>query len=178
MTWTSDLAICALWFGAGAAAAWCFTMLHYQSRLSAATQSANLFAAWWERDSAKMLVAQAQLDLIHQQHVDAGRKAHEPWKALRRETTDKLMDCLANRDNPPSASKPALGIPAGRQRPQRKSGRRQVAPLPGQDTGAGILPDATPRASEGNSSFDPCRRNRAGHSAPAETPEMKGASNG
>ena len=82
MTWTSDLALSALWFGAGAAAAWRFTMLHYQSRLSAAKQSANLFAAWWERDSAKMLIAQAQLDLIHQQHVDAGKKAHEPWKAL------------------------------------------------------------------------------------------------
>jgi len=87
MTWTSDLALSALWFGAGAAAAWRFTMLHYQSRLSAAKQSANLFAAWWERDSAKMLIAQAQLDLIHQQHVDAGKKAHEPWKALPIETT-------------------------------------------------------------------------------------------
>ncbi|MGN6290419.1 MAG: hypothetical protein ACTHNA_14285 [Sphingopyxis terrae] len=92
MTWTSDLALCALSFGAGAAAAWRFTMLHYQSRLSAATQSANLFAAWWERDSAKMLIAQAQLDLIHQQHVDAGKKAHEPWKALRRETTAKIAN--------------------------------------------------------------------------------------
>lgn len=92
MTWTSDLALSALWFGAGAAAAWRFTMLNYQSRLSAARQSANLFAAWWERDSAKMLIAQAQLDLIHQQHVDAGKKAHEPWKALRRETTAKIAN--------------------------------------------------------------------------------------
>jgi hypothetical protein len=92
MTWSSDLAICALWFGAGAAAAWRFTKLHYQSRLNEARRSANLFSAWWERDSAKMLVAQAQLDLIHQQHVDAGKKAHEPFKALRRATTEKIAN--------------------------------------------------------------------------------------
>lgn len=173
MTWTWDLALSALWFGAGAAAAWRFTMLHYQSRLSAATQSANLFSAWWERDSAKMLVAQAQLDLIHQQHVDAGRKAHEPFKALRRATTDKLMDCLANRDNPPSASKPALGIPAGRQRPPSEGETGQEPRSNGQDTGAGILPDATLWASTGNEPGQGCGSNRARHFAPAET-NMKG----
>lgn len=106
----SDLALSALWFSAGAAAAWKLTALHYRSRLSEATTSANLFKEWWIRDSAEMLVAKAQLDLIHQQHVDAGRKAHAPWKALRRETTEKLMQCVVERQlNTLPAVEPATG---------------------------------------------------------------------
>lgn len=169
--------ISGLFFGAGALAACRFTALHYQSRLNEATASAALYKVWWERDSGKMLIAQAQLDLIHQQHVDAGRKAHEPWRALRRETTEKLMQCVADRhETSPLAANPAAGDPAGAQRPQKVGGSGRETPRhAGQDTGAGILPDVTPRASGRNKPVDPCRRNRAGHFAPAEHPQPKGA---
>jgi len=98
MTTTAYLvSISALWCGAGAAAAWKLTALHYRSRLSEATASEARYKALWERDSGKMLIAQAGLDFIHQQHVDAGRKAHAPFRALRAETTEKLMQCVADR---------------------------------------------------------------------------------
>lgn len=177
MTTTSILLACA----ASSATAAGLTYLYFQSRLSAARASANLFAAWWERDSAKMLIAQAQLDLIHQQHVDAGRKAHEPARALRRETTEKLIQCLALRDpgstQPATDPEPVMGFPAALSAGSSKSGRgRQSPQQSGQDTGAGILPDVTPWASDRNEPVDPCRRNRAGYSAPAEFPPiMKGA---
>lgn len=177
MTWTSTLALCAASSGTAVA----LTALHFQSRLNAARASANLFAAWWERDSAKMLIAQAQLDLIHQQHVDAGRKAHEPVRALRRETTEKLIQCLAMREpgstQPATDPEPVLGFPADLSAGRTKSGRGKQSPQQsGQDTGVGILPNVTPRASGRNEPVDPCRRNRAGYSAPAEFPPiMKGA---
>lgn len=175
MAWTYQAALSALWFGVGAAAAWRFTMLHYQSRLSEARASAHLFKEWWLRDSGEMLIAKAQLDLIHQQHVDAGRKAHAPFKALRADTTEKLRQCVAAREFQPDAANPVPGIPADLSAGRRKSGRRQVSPHSGQDTGAGILPDVTQRASDWNSPADTCRRNRAGHSAPAEIPQAEGA---
>lgn len=175
MTWTSTLAWCAA-SSAIVAVPLLIRLNAVKRDLATARQSANLFAAWWERDSGKMLIAQAQLDLIHQQHVDAGRKAHEPFRALRRETTEKLMQCVAKRDaieiSPPAAN-PAAGDPAGAHRPERMGGRGRETPRhSGQDTGAGILPDVTPRASDRNPPVDPCRRNRAGYSAPDDTPTM------
>lgn len=157
------------------------TYLYFQSRLNAARASANLFAAWWERDSAKMLIAQAQLDLIHQQHVDAGRKAHEPARALRRETTEKLIQCLALRDpgstQPATDPEPVMGFPADLSAGRKASARGRVrASQTGQDIGRGHPPHVTPRASDRNEPDDTCDRNRAGYRAPAEFPPiMKGA---
>lgn len=178
MTTTAYLvSLSALWFGAGAAAAWKLTALHYRSRLSEATASEARYKAWWERDSGKMLIAQASLDLIHQQHVDAGRKAHAPFKALRAATTEKLMQCVANRNNPPAAfPEPAPGTPAGLQRPRKTSGTGQASRSTGQDIGRGLPPHVTPRVNAGNEPGESCRRNRAGYSAPADfPPSMKGA---
>lgn len=151
------------------------TALHYRSRLSEAKASEARYKAWWERDSGKMLIAQASLDLIHQQHVDAGRKAHEPWRALRRETTEKLMQCVANRDNPPSTSEPVLGFPADLSAGRKTSATGQVHRSAGQDIGRGLPPHVTQRASAGNEPGQSCRRNHAGYCAPAEfPPSMKG----
>jgi hypothetical protein len=169
----SDLALSALWFGAGAAAAWKLTALHYRSRLSEATASEARYRAWWIRDSGEMLIAKAQLDLIHEQHVAAGRKAHEPWKALRRETTEKLMKCVAERQLntlPAADPEPASGIPADHSAGRIAGGRGRETPRhTGQDNGRGHPLHVTPRASTGNEPGRSCRRNRAGHFASAET---------
>ena len=168
-----ELALCS---GAAALAAWRFTADHYQSRLSEATRSANLFKDWWERDSGKMLIAQAQLDLIHQQHVDAGRKAHAPFKALRAKTTEKLMQCVAQRDDnetSPPAANPAEGDPAGAQRPEKmsRSGEASRNRLTGRGRGTPPTHAVAPQRQIGRQS---CPTNRAVQSAPAEHPQPKG----
>lgn len=179
MTTAYLVSLSALWCAAGAAAAWKLTALHFRSRLSEATTSEARYRALWERDSGKMLIAQASLDLIHQQHVDAGRKAHETWFAARDRRTELLREANAARQLntlPAAFPEPATGFPADLSAGRKESRRRQVAPHSGQDTGAGILPDVTPRASDRNAPVDTCSRNRAGHPAPAENPpSMKGA---
>lgn len=168
----------ALWCGAGAAVAWRFTALHFRSRLSEVTQQLATYKAWWERDSGKMLIAQAQLDLIHQQHVDAGRKAHAPFKALRAETTEKLMQCVALRDANevlPVAANPAPGIPAGAQRPEQQG--RSGKASPNRPTGRGRgSPPTQAVAPKRKTVRRSCPTNRAVESAPAEiTLNRKGA---
>lgn len=173
MTWTSTLALCAASFGAGIV-----TMgIISSSRLSAAIAETALYKAWWERDSARAIVAEAQVDLTRQQRIDAGKAAHAPLKALQAERTDDLRRCIAQRqlNTLPAVAEPATGIPAGAQRPPKKSGTEQVGRSTGQDTGRELPPHVTPRASDRNPPVDTCRRNRAGHFAPAETPKMKGA---
>lgn len=157
-----------LFFGAGALAACRFTALHYQSRLSEATASAARFKAWWERDSGKMLIAQAQLDLIHQQHVDAGRKAHAPFKALRAETTEKLMQCVANRETSPLDvdQSRSTNSPARQDQPP-------AAPLSSCRGSAARSKDRIGGASarSGRQDVGPSQ-NRRGQSLSAETPTM------
>ncbi|WP_260581154.1 hypothetical protein [Sphingopyxis sp. PET50] len=177
MTWTSTLALCA----SSSLAAAGLTALYFRSRLSEARASANLFRMWWERDSAKMLIAQAQLDLIHQQHVDAGRKAHEPWRALRRETTEKLMQCVAKRDANDvlsDAANPAPGIPAGVSAAPQAGGSGGIPSMP-TGRGRGQLPPTQAVAPQRQFGRRSCPTNRAVESASAEIPmTMKGASHG
>lgn len=186
MTTASTLALCA----ASSATAAALTALYFRSRLSAARASANLFKDWWLRDSGKMLVAQAELDLIAEQRRSAGRQSHKVEKALfvdtalwlaaqpaqplrpRAEIEAEVAARRAARNNEilPAAANPASGNPAGAQRPEQEGGTGHR--YAGQDTGAGILPDVTPRVASRESPGRSCRRNRAGYSAPADTPKM------
>lgn len=189
MTWTSTLALCA--------ASSAIVAVPLLIRLSAVNAQRDLYRTWWERDSGKMIVAQAEIDLIREQRREAGRQSHKVERALFRETADKIASLPAQPLRPrheieaevaairaarkaikPTAANPALGFPADLSAGRKMSGRRQASPHSGQDTGAGILPDVTQRASDRTPPVDTCRRNRAGHSAPAETPEAKGASYG
>lgn len=86
MTWTSTLALCA----SSSLAAAGLTALYFRSRLSAANLSLANYKAWWERDSGKMLVAQAELDLIAEQRRSAGRQSHKAERARFLETADRL----------------------------------------------------------------------------------------
>lgn len=133
------------------------------------------YRQWWERDSAAAITAKAELDLIHEQRRAAGRLSHKAERALFDKTTDMLRQCVERRDTQPVDPEPA-GFPADRSAGPIRSGRGGLlsSRAAGQDTGAGFLPDVTPRASAGNEPGRSCRRNRAGHSAPAETPKMKG----
>lgn len=102
MTWTSTLALSL----ASSLAASGATALYFRSRLSAAKASANLFRMWWEQDSGEMIVAKAELDLIRQQRIDAGRQSHKAEKTKCAETTRALAlsigrPDLAERTNDP-----------------------------------------------------------------------------
>lgn len=197
MTWTSTLALCAA-SSAIVAVPLLFRLNAVKRDLATARQSANLFAAWWERDSGKMLVAQAELDLIREQRREAGRQSHKAERALFRETAERIAGLPAQPLRPrheieaevaairaarksvqPAASMTAPGFPAGRQRPEREGERGRETPRhTGQDTGAGTSPDVKQRARAGNAPGRSCRRNRAGNFAPAETPKQKGLANG
>lgn len=132
------------------------------------------YRQWWERDSAAAITAKAELDLIREQRRAAGRLSHKAERALITEKTDMLRQCVERRDTQPVDPEPA-GFPADRSAGPSRSGRGGHPPrAAGQDTGAGFLPDVTPRASAGNEPGRSCRRNRAGHSAPAENLTMKG----
>lgn len=176
MTWTSTLAWCAA-SSAIVAVPLLFRLSAVKRDLATARQSANLFAAWWERDSGKMLVAQAELDLIREQRRAAGRQSHKAERALIAEKTEELRRCIAARSIQPAASMTAPGFPADHSAGRTTGGRGRETPRhDGQDTGAGQFPDVKQRARAGNAPGRSCRRNRAGHSAPAETSKaMKGA---
>lgn len=194
MTWASTLALCA----ASSATATALTALYFRSRLNEARASANLFRMWWERDSEKMLVAQAELDLIRQQRIDAGKQSHKAEKARCAETTRALAlsigrPDLAERINDPlddtgrgvapvstsaragfGSSAPLSHDPAAAQRAPIEGGTGGTL-SPERRTGHGRGPlHVTRRASDRNAPVDPCRRNHAGYSAPADF-TMKGA---
>lgn len=173
---TYQAIISGLFFGAGALAAWRFTADHYQSRLSEATRSANLFKDWWERDSGKMLIAQAELDLIAEQRRSAGRQSRKAQNALFAATTEKLKQCVAQRDDnetSPPAANPAAGDPAGAQRPEKmgRSGEASRNRLTGRGRGTPPTHAVAPQRQIGRQS---CPTNRAVQSAPAEHPQPKG----
>jgi hypothetical protein len=171
-----DPLIHALWLSAGAAAAWRITALHYRARLTAMTQSRDLYCAWWERDSARAITAEAEIDLTREHRRMAGRQSHKAERALIAATTEKLRQCVELRKIQPAAANPALGFPAAHSAASITGGRGRETPRHhGQDTGAGTSPDATQRARAGNKPGQSCRRNRAGNFAPAETPKQKGA---
>lgn len=191
MTWTSTLALCAA-SSAIVAVPLLFRLNAVKRDLATARQSANLFAAWWERDSGKMLVAQAELDLIREQRREAGRQSHKAERELFRETADRIASAPAQPLRPrheieaevaairaarksitPAASMTAPGFPAGRQRPEREGGTAlkrcsadRTRGRSGQRSeGAAMRSTSSPAKPRGNS-------------APAETPKQKGLANG
>lgn len=191
---TYQALISGLFFGAGALAACRFTALHYQSRLNEARASANLFKDWWERDSGKMLVAQAELDLIAEQRRSAGRKSHQAEKALFVDTALWLAEQPAQPLRPrveieaevaarraarinetlPVAANPAPGNPADLSagRITGRSGATSPDRLTGRGRGSPPTQEVAPQRQIGRQS---CPTNRAAQSAPAETPTtMKG----
>jgi hypothetical protein len=148
--------------------------------------------------NGRALRAEARLDEIHDQHVEAGKMAHEAERTKRAETTRALAlsigrPDLAERINDPlddtgrgvapvstsaragfGSSAPLSHDPAAAQR----------APIEG-GTGGTLSPErrtghergplhATRRASDRNAPVAPCRSNHAGYSAPADF-TMKGA---
>lgn len=174
MTMASTLALCA----ASSATAAGLTALYFRSRLNAATERLATYQAWWERDSGRAIVAEAKLDLIHQQHVDAGRKAHEPFRVLRRETTEKLMQCVAKRDANevlPAVFSSSAGIPAEAQRSPIEGRSGECTPSKPTGRGRGALPPTQAVAPQRQFGRRSCPTNRAVESAPAEFPQQKGA---
>lgn len=171
MTTAYLVSVSALFFGAGAAAAWRFTALHYRSRQNAARMSAHLFRKWWERDSGKMLIAQAELDLIAEQRRSAGRQSHKAERAVSRETARTLAMNIGR----PDLAERIFDIPAEPSAASIAGGTGLIDRSVGQDTGAGHSPDVTPWARTGNEPGQTCSRNRAGYSAPAEFSQQKGA---
>lgn len=191
MTWTSTLALCA----ASSATAAGLTALYFRSRLSEARASANLFKEWWLRDSGKMLVAQAELDLIAEQRRSAGRQSHKAQRALFVDTALWLSEQPAQPLRPraeieaevaarraahtnevqPDAANPAPGSPADLSA-GRKSCGSGSNPMTPTGRGRGIsqpTPGVAPNWQFGRRS---CPENRAAESASAETtPEAKGA---
>jgi len=125
----------------------------------------------------RAITAEAELDLRRQRHIDAGRQSHKAERALIASTTEKLRQCVELRKIQPAAANPAPGFPAAQSAASIEGGRGRETPRhTGQDMGAGTSPDATQRVRAGNPPGRPCRSNRAGYFAPAETPKaMKGA---
>lgn len=192
MTWTSTLALCA----ASSATAAGLTALYFQSRLSAARMSANLFRQWWERDSGKMLIAQAELDLIAEQRRSAGRQSHKVEKAVFVDTALWLSEqpvqplrpraeieaeVAARRAERAKEVLPAVyslsaGVPAEAQRSPSK-GRSGQLRTPNEPTGRGrgVLPPTQAVAPQRQIGRRSCPTNRAVESASAEFSNRKGA---
>lgn len=173
MTTAYLVAACACWCGAGAAVAWRLTSDHYRFRLSEATASAARYKAWWERDSGKALIAQAELDLIAEQRRSAGRQSHKAQNALFAATTEKLKQCVASRD----AERGPLdtgGIAAPVNRTARQD-QPPAEPLSSCRGSAARKQDRIGGAStrSGRQDAGPSLYRR-GQSLPADTPEMKG----
>lgn len=185
MTWTSTLAV-SLASSAIVAAPLLF-------RLSAVNAKASLYKAWWERDSARMIIAEAQVDLTRQQRIDAGRRSHKAEQAVIDARTEDLRLCVIARKSHPldgalaaptstaregcGPSVPFSKIPAGAQRPEQEGGSGGETPdMPtGRGRGNPHTQDAAPQRQFGRRS---CLENRAVESASAEFLKQKGASHG
>lgn len=61
-----------------------------QRKIDAAQRTGRMFANWWTSAVDKHLAAEAKLDLIHHQHVEAGKSAHAADKAKRRAVAEHL----------------------------------------------------------------------------------------
>lgn len=195
MTTAYLVSVSALFFGAGAAVAWRLTSDHYRFRLSEATQRLATYQAWWERDSGKALIAQAELDLIAEQRRSAGRQSHKVEKARFADTALWLSEqpvqplrpraeieaevaarraARANEVLPVAFSSPA-GIPAEAQRSPIKGGSGECTPSKPTGRGRGVLPPTQQAAPQRQFGRRSCPTNRAVESASAEFPQQKGA---
>lgn len=61
-----------------------------QRKIDAAQRTGRMFADWREKAVDKQLTAEAKLDLIHLQHVEAGKAAHKADKAKRLAVAEHL----------------------------------------------------------------------------------------
>jgi hypothetical protein len=61
-----------------------------QRKLNHAQQTGRMFAEWWSTAVGKQLAAEAKLDRIHQQHVDAGKAAHAAERDMRLAVAERL----------------------------------------------------------------------------------------
>lgn len=165
MTWTSTLAWCA--------ASSAIVAVPLLFRLSAVKAQRDLYRRWWERDSGKMIVAQAELDLIREQRREAGRQSHKAERALIAARTEELRRCVAARSIQPVAANPAPGFPAGRQRPEREGGTALKRCSADRTRGR-----SGQRSEEAAMRSTISRAKPRGNSAPAETPKQKGLANG
>lgn len=125
MTWTSTLAWCA--------ASSAFVAVPLLFRLSAVKAQRDLYRAWWERDSGKMIVAQAELDLIREQRREAGRQSHKAERALFRETAERIASLPAQPLRPRNEIEAEVAA--------IRAARRNK-PLDG--AGRGVLPASSP----------------------------------
>lgn len=174
MNWIWTIAACGTCSLIAAAITW----VRCSYRLSEAVDEAGRYREKWIRDSGRMMIAQASLDLIHQQHVDAGRAAHAPFKALRAETTEKLMQCVAKRDAndvSPDVISSSSGIPADPSAGSKQGGSGIMRPDMPTGRGRGVLPPTqavAPQRQIGRRSYP---TNRAAESTPADHTQAKGA---
>lgn len=191
MTWTSTLLISL----ASSATAAGLTALYFQYRLNAANLSLATYKAWWERDSGKALIAQAELDLIAEQRRSAGRQSHKAERALfvdtalwlsdqpvqplrpRAEIEAEVAARRAARTNEvlPVVANPASGVPADLSAGRSKGRSGQVTPDMPTGRGRGIIPPAQAVAPQRQFGRRSCPTNRAVESAPTEFPQRKGA---
>lgn len=191
MMMASTLALCAL----SSATAAGLTALCFRSRLNAANQSLAIYKAWWERDSGKALIAQAELDLIGEQRRSAGRQSHKAEKALFVDTALWLSEQPVQPLRPraeieaevaarraarahevlPAVDSPSAGVPAEAQRSPIEGGSgQQCTPNEPTGRGRGVLPPTQAVAPQRHFGRRSCPTNRAVESAPAEFPQQKG----
>ena len=164
MTLASTLALCA------AVAPPTIALYVVARQRDNARATANLFKDWWLAASDRALRAEARLDLIHHQHVDAGKASHDltdEERALRDATTERL------RNSPPTPLRPRAEIEAevaalraARKSHPREETGRGVAHLQTAGPGFGSTPPSSLRA-------DQRRRTPLNLSA-----ELKGAQHG
>ncbi|PQM29421.1 hypothetical protein CVO77_00335 [Sphingopyxis lindanitolerans] len=146
------------------------TALYFRSRLSAARASANLFRQWWERDSARMIIAEAQVDLTRQQRIDAGKLSHKAEREVIDARTEDLRLCNVARKSHPlegalaaptsparegcGPSAPFSKIPAGVQQPGKRAERSHERRSHRQDAEGPSYPT---RLAKGDSIDPECR---------------------
>lgn len=73
-----------------AAASFSLAWFIQQRKIDAAQRTGRLVADWWTAAVDKQLAAEAKLDLIHHQHVEAGKAAHAADKAKRLAVAEHL----------------------------------------------------------------------------------------
>lgn len=61
-----------------------------QRKIEAAQRAGRMFADWWTKAVDKQLAAEAKLDLIHHQHVEAGKAAHRAEREKRLAVAEHL----------------------------------------------------------------------------------------
>jgi hypothetical protein len=187
-------------FAAGALVAGVPVALHYRSRLSAVKFDTMMATA---RDlvpslraaEARTEAAEARLSAIHNQHVEAGKKAHEAERTKRAETTRALAMSIGRPDlaerindpleagrgvSPASSARAGFGLSAplshscGGSAAPKMDGSGGIPDMP-TGRGRGHLLRRERRPHSGNSAAEAASGNRAVESIPADFTMKKGA---